>query len=311
MNIIKLTSLLSWIVVAFATIRCMNFYGLETERASFVCDWIHSPVWYLERLKYDLSINTIRIPFSFQYVQYSDMKQLDMFMSECHRLQLDVILDYHRTWSDHQGPTPEEGITLDQFISTWIKILERYEHYDILKGVGIYNEIQLDNDFTYTNWLHETVITQLESRFPERFSYFAGCPNWGGNCSLMDLSHMDTWNRTYIEVHKYLFSGNSVVEDWEVSIPRRIPPERWFVGEVGWKQGDDTHRNWAEGFLAYLKNRNITNVCAWTIAHSGDTEGWWHDDCETFSWEKAALLKTLWFGSFKRLRALVGSKFLA
>lgn len=285
-----------------AVFRCMNFYGLETERQGFVCDWTHNPEWYIEKLKTDLSINTIRLPFSYEYVTFSDMTMMDNFIETCRIHGINIILDYHRTWSDHQGPVPNEYITMDDFIGSWIKVLNRYYAYDNLIGVGIFNEIQLENDFNYANSMHELVISSLEKVFPDRFYYFAGCPNWGGNCSEMDLSHMTTWNRTFIEVHKYVFSGNSVSLDWDISIPSRIPADHWFVGEVGWKHGDSVHLEWAERFLSYLKTRNITNVCAWTIAHSGDTEGWWKDDCETFNWAKAALLKTLWFGSFKRLR---------
>lgn len=289
----------------------MNFYGLETPRKAFVCDWAHPPEWYLERLKKNMFIDTIRVPFSYQYLLGGDLSYLDHFIDQCSRLDLSVILDYHRTWDDHQGPYPEENISRDQFINSWIWLLDRYKDVYNVFGVGIFNEIQLPNDFDYANNLHREVISTIENKFPERFIYFAGCPGWGGNCSLMNLQDMPTWNRTYIEVHKYIFSGNSVESDWDISIPNSINSDRWFVGETGWKQGIDQEREWAETFLSYLKMRNISNVCAWTIAHSGDTEGWWKDDCETFDWEKAALFNTLFFGSFKRLRGPLSlTKFL-
>ena len=291
-------------------IRCMNFYGLETTRANFVCDWQHNPSWYLEKLKYDMHINTLRIPFSYDYVYRNDWVALDQFVANAQRLNMRIIFDYHRTYATHQGPIPEEGISRDQFVACWLIILSRYQHYDNVFGVGIFNEIQYNNDFQYANDLHQHVIERIEDEFPGRFSYFAGCPNWGGNCSGMELSHMPTWDRTYIEVHKYIFSGNSNPSDWDKSIPPSIAPEHWFVGEFGWKHDVPIEREWAETFISYLYERNITNACAWTIAHSGDTEGWWKDDCETFNWGKAGLLTSLWSGSLKRIRTYLRERLI-
>lgn len=279
-------------------LKCMNFYGLETQRMGLVCDWAHPFQWYLDRLVKDLGVNTIRLPFSYELFKYHPLDLMDNFVRECKTRNIRVILDWHRTWNTHQGPVPEEGIDRSEFINTWIKILERYPD---VYGIGIFNEIQTD-DFDYANNLHKEVITAIEQRFPGKFVYFAGCPRWGGDCHDMKLDDMPTWNRTYIEVHKYIFSGASDLQDWEKSIPRSIPSDHWFVGEVGWKQEIQKEREWAERFLAYLNSRNITNVCAWTIAHSGDTEGWWKDDCETFQWDKAALLRSFWVATIKQVR---------
>lgn len=298
------------LTVAQDPIKCMNYYGLETPRKSLVCDWVWAPTRYLEFLKKEMSINLIRVPFSYEYVRDDDMHNMDNLISECHRLDLQVILDYHRTWEDHQGPTPEEKISMQDFIDCWIKVLYRYERYPNVVGVGIFNEIQSSDDFEYTMNMHRKVMDAIEIHMPKRFRYFVGCPGWGGNCSMMDPTRYEPyWDRTYIEVHKYIFSGESNFKDWEISMPRRIASDHWFIGETGWKHNIDEQREWAEGFLSYLKSRRIYNVCAWTIAHSGDTDGWWHDDCTTFNYEKAALLETLWYGSFKSLRgsALLGA----
>lgn len=285
-------------------IKCMNFYGLETERKAFVCDWLHPPEWYITTLISDMGINTLRIPFSYEYYIYNNLYHLDdiMFIAEKHGLR--VILDYHRTWATHQGPTPEEGISMTQFLDLWISILDRFQHYNSLFGVGVFNEIQT-SDLAYTVNMHRYIITAIEDRFPGRFHFFAGCPQWGGNCSGIDLSDMPTWDRTYIEVHKYQFSGSSTPEDWEVSIPRTIPADHWFIGETGWKHDITIEREWATGFIEYLKSRNINNVCGWTIAHSHDTDGWWHDDCDTFNHNKADLFNNIWIEALPPLTRLL------
>lgn len=283
-------------------IRCMNFYGLETESQGLVCDWTHEPEWYLKQLSKNLLINTIRLPFSYELIQFHPLTNLDKMMETCKKLRLRVILDYHRTWWSHQGPTPEEGITMQEFIETWITVLRRYPS---VYGVGIFNEIQSDN-FTYTMNMHRQVIEAIELAFPNnQYTYFCGCPRWGGDCQYMNLADMPTWDRTFIEVHKYVFSGPSDSPDWDKSMPTSIPASHWFVGEVGWKHGVPEERAWAEGFLSYLNYRNITNLCAWTIAHSGDTEGWWRDDCQTFDWDKASLLNSYFTKSLKTQRKYV------
>lgn len=276
-------------------IKCMNFYGLETPYKNFVCSWKNKPEFYLRRLQQDMDINTIRLPFSYEYITGFDISKMEEMILLCQQLNITVILDWHRTWSSHQGAIPEEGITIDIFASAWMNLLNRFKVYNNVKGIGLFNEVQLINDFDYVHKLYDYVVPMLEQAFPNRFYYFLGCPSWGGNCSDMSLSHMETWNRTYIEVHKYKFSGSSNREDWEISIPRRISSNKWFIGETGWKHHVDVESTWGMGFMQYLYERDIKNVCLWTIAHSGDTDGWFKDDCETFDQDKADVVtRTLW-----------------
>lgn len=277
-------------------IRCMNFYGLETGSRDVVCGWQHRPRWYLDKLQSNMYINTIRLPFSYEYVREAQWQHMDEIIGECETLGIRVILDYHRTWNTHQGPIPEELISREEFIQAWLTVLGRYLNYSVLFGVGVFNEIQAINDFIYTHNLHREVVSAIEANFPGRFYYFLGCPNWGGNCSDMEeLKDMPTWNRTYIEVHKYSFSGTPGPKDWSLSIPDSIAPEHWFIGEMGWKMGEPLQVEWATKFIEFLRERSIYNACMWTIAHSGDTEGWWKDDCETFDWDKARMSACIWY----------------
>lgn len=285
-------------------IRCMNFYGLETPRRDFVCSWSHDPEWYLKQLQSNIGINTIRLPFSRDYVQAGDLTLMDLFISKCNKLDIDVILDYHRTWESHQGPTPEEGITLFDFSHTWLILCERYKEASNVIGVGIFNEYQ-GTDVDYLIRFQTYTINTIESAYPKRFKYFVGCTLWGGDCEKMDptIYEVDD-NQVFIECHKYSFSGTADRLDWDRSIPHTIPSQNWLIGEMGWKHGLPSDREWAEKFLSYLTMRNITNLCAWTIAHSGDTEGWWNDNCQDFDWSKGALLKSLWTKVFKSLRGI-------
>lgn len=274
----------------------MNFYGLETPSKVPVCSWKNPPYHYLDALQLTLDINTIRIPFSYEYICGHDLSQMDDLIRECQLRNMTVILDYHRTWATHQGPVPDEGITMEDFENTWIHVLDRFQVYPNVQGVGIFNEIQRD-DPLYAARLHQRVIKKIEDHFPSRFTYFPGCVDWGTDCDQMGtlLKNMSTWNRTMLDVHKYSFNSGMNETEWNRTIPNNVDESQWFVGEIGWKMSSPHEKEWATQFLNYLTNRNIHNVCLWTIAHSDDTDGWFNNDCEHFDYDKARMLNnTVW-----------------
>jgi hypothetical protein len=271
----------------------MNFYGLETEREDFVCSWTHPPEYYLDKLQTDMGINTIRLPFSYQYVQKGDFQKLHHFMRETNTRNLSIILDYHRTSNTHQGAVPEEGISRTDFLHCWLRVIQELSSYDNLWGIGVFNEIHNDS-YDYITQLHLETIDAIETLYPDRFHYFLGCGNWGTDCTHAQFWDLPVWNRSFVEIHLYHFTGNSSPPTWDVHMPHRIPSNHWFVGEVGFKYDVPSEKLWAEGFFTYLKSRNISNVCLWTIAHSQDTNGWWQDDCTTFRAQKAAMVTSFW-----------------
>lgn len=268
-------------VLAHEPIRCVNFYGIETERKSPVCDWIHEPKWYLQKLVDGYGLNTVRLPYSREYVISNDFKKLDSFIQTCVEMKLKVILDYHRTFSTHQGKTPTEGITLGQFLDTHLTLLQRYQ--DKIWGVSVFNEIQI-NDTAYTDNVNHMVVKAVESQFPGRYIYFLGCADWGHLCEGITVPR-GLENRTFIDVHQYAFTDNKTTRI--TAFPQNIPASNYFVGEVGATAQD---MPWLKEFLLYLEQRGIANICFWTIAHSHDTGGLWKDDCSTIETEKIELL---------------------
>jgi len=265
----------------------MNFYGFEVTQNKLVCSWVKQPKWYLSYLKDRLGINSVRLPFSYENTHYHDMNAFRDFISEAQKLEIDIILDYHRTWASHQGATPEEGISMDQFVESWMHVLNQTAEFPNVKGISVFNEIQ-HNDTAYTNNMHKRVVEAVEKTYPNRFVYFLGCPGWGKYCAKMNQDLVP--GRTFIEIHLYPFTAASET-DWEFMMPRNI--SNWFIGEVGWK---DHQQPWAAKFIDYLKSRNVTNACAWTIALSDDTGGFFNDDCTTFKADKASTLLKLWDG---------------
>ena len=280
-------------------IKCINYYGFETERKKPVCDWVNQPDFYLRTLKEYMDINTIRLPFSYEYVNSGDLSGMDSFIKMSTDYNIQVILDYHRTWASHQGPEPLEKVSMAQISHIWATVANRYKDNPYVIGIGVFNEYQGRN-VTYLNLYHKTIVTYIEKHHPGRYYYFLGCAVWGHNCN--DVAYeVDgvTSDRIYIDFHTYRFIYDQWQEEHlptvlDQQLPHSIPPSKILVGEIGWKQDVDIERKWAIAALDYFKQRNVTSACGWTIAHSADTGGWFNDDCLTFRYDKADILRNFW-----------------
>jgi len=270
----------------------ISIYGLETPLQNFVCSWVHPVEYYIDNLK-DLGFNSIRLPFSYEYIMHNDLAKMDYFMEMAYLYNMTVVLDLHRIQSSHQAPTPEDGITMDDVIYMWKSVLYRYQHYPNLLGHNCYNEYQGRN-ISYLQHYHQLLFTEIEQEFPERFVYFATGYLWSGNIHGFSLEHLPFHDRIIYSVHKYIFSGTADELDWEESFGNEFPPSKMCVGEWGWKQQNPQEVEWATRFIQYLKKKNIRNTAFWTIAHSGDTDGIYLDDCITLDRNKYTLLQTLW-----------------
>ena len=274
-----------------ASIRGINIYGLETQRKGFVCDWQHPVSWYIDRLA-DLNFNSLRIPISYEYViENKCYKIQELFEATRKHPEMTVVLDMHRIFADHQAYSPEEKwVSLDMFIDGWKQILHKHKDEPQLKGVDIFNEYQ-GTDANYWNQVTKKIVIELEKEFPERFFYLVGGTNWGGNIHDVNLEDLEFKDRIYYTIHKYHFSGKDE-SDWDYSFGAF--PEKVIVGEWGFKTQIHQEKQWAERFTDYLKKRNIKDNYFWTIAHSGDTDGLWYDDCENINWEKYNIIKKTW-----------------
>jgi len=270
----------------------ISIYGLETPLKNFVCSWVHPVEFYVDNLK-RLDFNLIRLPFSYEYIMQNDLYKMDHFMEIAYLYNMTVVLDLHRIQSSHQAPTPEDGINIDDVISMWILVLRRYEHYPNLLGHNCYNEYQGTN-ISYLQSYHERIFTEIEIKFPERFIYFATGYTWSRNIHGFSLEYLPFNDRIIYSVHKYVFSGTADELDWERSFGNEFLPSKLCIGEWGWKQQNPNEVEWATRFIKYLKKKQILNTAFWTIAHSGDTDGIYLDDCETLNIQKYKLLQTLW-----------------
>lgn len=264
----KFLSFLFFVPIIADNIRCVNFYGLETPERRFVCSWVETPAFYLDKMKSLININTVRLPFSYEYVCCSSMVEMDSFVEACQQRNISVILDYHRGYASHQGESPvEQGITKSMWIDSLVYILDRYQHIPQVRAISLFNEFRV-NSTVEAELLQREAISTIEEVFPERFDYIVSCVEWGKDCSAMWKTLPN--ERTLVDVHAYGFQGG---------IPK-LPTStsNILVGELGWMKNEIPQ---FEIIKSLLQKRRIRNICLWTLAHSHDTDNLFQDDCKT------------------------------
>jgi hypothetical protein len=222
-----------------------------------------------------MGIDSVRIPFSYEYVSCEEgLHGLRDLISNCAERNLSVILDYHRGYADHQGPSPvEKDITFELYSELWLTLLDDLSDLHNIKALSLFNEYQGTNS-TDAETLQLQMARLIESVHPGRFMYMLGCAVWSTDCRGMyaNLMNESFANRAMIEIHIYDFHGTLN--------PLKFPPTEYkvFVGELGWM---DFSSAWAKSTISYFRANRIKDVCMWTIAHSGDTGNLYEDDCET------------------------------
>lgn len=288
----KLNQLLIWLPTLIRgqtnNTKCISIYGLETPLRNFVCSWVRPVEYYVKELK-RLHFNTLRIPFSYEYVQQKDWKNLDHLFDLSDAYNMSVLLDMHRIWSSHQGPGPEEGITLNDFIEKgWFPILDRYINRTSLVGHNVFNEYT-GNDVQYMTDYSARVTLAIEYRYPKRLVHYITGTVWSSSLHSVSLDFLNFTSKELLySVHRYAWHGTNQT-DWDRHFGDHL--DHMIVGEFGWK---DVDTNWAKQFIEYLKRKRVRNACFWTVAHSSDTDGMWFDDCLNVNWNKYKILDELW-----------------
>lgn len=282
-------------------IKGINWFGFETEYKNLMCTWTHDIEWHLNTIK-KIGFNYIRLPFSLEYVQEGNWSQMDIFFEKTKELGLDVVLDFHRLHSTHQSTKPYDNeYSFDDFLYGWKTILNRYQKYENLKAVDIFNEYQSGNYVEWNN-LARQIVSFIETNFPDRFEFFVGGTNWGGNIHNMDLSDLPYYNRIRYSIHKYWFSDSEPYDEkWDYSFGDHKPVIN--VGEWGYKSDEENEVLWAEKFVEYLRRNDLRDTFFWTYSYnSGDTGGILLEasksrsgqDCTDVDYKKMLLLHHLW-----------------
>lgn len=285
----RLLSFFSFFSYAHAITRGINWYGHETELGKFSCSWAHDTEHYLDKLS-GIGFNSLRIPFSYQYVRNGDFSSMDHFFDVVPRYNMTVVLDFHRVHNYAQSPVPTDGISKEEYWDAWSVIANRYKDRKELVALELFNEYQ-GGDAGYWNDLMGQTVSHLESKFPNRFDYYINGMNWGSNLAGISLENLPTANRTRYTIHRYIFNSNN---DWDTQFGPHA--DKVLVTEWGFRTPDEgeDQTGWARSFIDYLKKRNIRDTYFWTLSHSSDTKALFYDDCENINWNKFNIIKTLW-----------------
>lgn len=288
-----------------ANIRGYNFYGCETPLRDFTCSWRHPVEYYISKLQ-ELGFNSIRLPFSKQYVDEGDFSKIDNFINIASQRNMTILLDLHRINSNYQSANPFNDISMTTFVSTWITMGKRYSNNEHVYGLGLFNEFQGTNEEGgYWSEMLSQAINLIETEIPNRYIYVCGGTQWGGNLHNINVDNLVQVDKSRIryEIHKYVFSGDrtNYEADWDFSCGNFT--DRVIVGE--WALSLKSDESWWAGkFINYLIQHNITNTYYWTLSNSGDTLNIWENDCETINWNVVNTIKTLWSSSPRHLRYL-------
>ena len=292
MKLLSTMLLVGLLPITKSILRGISWFGLETEYENLMCTWKHNISWNLEKIN-DLGFNSIRLPFSLQYLDENNFYVMDQFMEEIQHYNISVCLDFHRLHNTHQSAKPyDDEVTFDHFLRGWFTVLTRYAHVNNVKSVDIFNEFQSDNYVEWNN-LARQIVQYIEVHFPEKYNYFIGGVRWGGDLHFVDLDDLPYNDRIHYTIHKYWFSDKEPYEDkWQYSFGDH---SLISVGEWGYISTNINETAWANRFVDWLILHNITDSYFWTFSfNSGDTGGILLEDCETVDEDKMKLLNKLW-----------------
>lgn len=190
-------------------LRGISWFGFETQ--DFVLNglWSHPMDWYLDQLQ-DLGINSIRIPFSAEWIYYNfdlypydglisadpdaqhkkSIEIMDQLFEKTKKRGISILLDLHRLHKEYiselwYSPTDDQ-YTSDTFFATWFAILDRYQNHSNLLGIDLLNEPHGQATFgsgdPSTDWrlFVQQALPKISERYPQRhWLYFIEGIEWG------------------------------------------------------------------------------------------------------------------------------------
>jgi endoglucanase len=282
------------LVISQDIIKGINWFGFETQYNNLQCTWTHDINWHLDKIK-NLGFSHIRLPFSLDFIKRNEWKDMDNFFELTKEKNLKVVLDFHRLYNNRQSFKPYEqksGYQFEDFLEGWKTIAERYKRYDNLVALDIFNEYQ-GPDYNEWNRIVKDSLLYLEREFPNRFEYYVGGTNWGGNIHNMDQYELPFSDRITYTIHKYHFSDTEPYENkWDFSFGDH---NKVNIGEWGFISTLKDESEWADKFVDYLIKKNKRDSFIWTYSfNSGDTGGILLEDCNTVDNKKMKLLYKLW-----------------
>lgn len=315
-------------------VKGISWFGLETPDRTPNGLWVNDMAFYMDVMARD-GFNIIRVPFSAQWVLYDvdaypdegfvqadpanqhqkSVEILDRLFDMAHARSMLVLLDLHRlNWGyiSELHYDPGDGrFTSDGFLQTWFTILDRYKDHPALWGVDLLNEphgrATWGTQDPSTDWraFADVAIREIEARYPDAFwLYLVEGIEWGKQLSGAESAPLVfPTHRVAYSAHNY---GRSVVpgvntwdteglyRDWDAHFGfLRQQGHAVVVGE--WGGRTDIDSDWMQVFVAYLRERNMTDTCFWSLGpNSGDVAGYMLDDWTSVDEFKRGVIHDLW-----------------
>jgi aryl-phospho-beta-D-glucosidase BglC (GH1 family) len=225
----------------------ISWFGFETQ--DFVINglWSHPVDFYLDTIKNN-GFNTIRIPFSAEWINYNydiypynglisgdpkmqnkkSIEILDYIVDRCMEKNLKIMFDLHRLHKEYiselwYSPT-DNMFTSDTYYNSWFKLMDRYKDKKNIIALDLLNEPHGvatwgdSNPSTDWNQFAIQTIYKFQERYPNnKWLYLIEGINWG-----KDLSNVRNFpikvskelqNRVIYSAHCY---GKSVVQSVDV-----------------------------------------------------------------------------------------------
>ena len=225
----------------------LSWFGFETQ--DFVVNglWSHPMDFYMDLIKNN-GINTLRIPFSAEWIHYNfdlypydglvasdpqnqhkkSIEILDELFEQAEKRNIKIMLDLHRLHKEYiselwYSPT-DKMFTSDTFFETWFKVLDRYKDKQNLIAIDLLNEphgsATWGNFNQATDWNHfvEYAIPKFEKRYPNnKWLYLVEGIGWGKDLSQVQYYPINVpksvKGRLVYSAHSY---GKSVVSSTDV-----------------------------------------------------------------------------------------------
>ena len=267
------TTLLFPLQGVLGVMKCSSLFGLETPLQQTDCSWEHPASFYIDELG-RRGFNYLRLPFSGEYARKGDFRVMDEVFEAASHWNISILLDWHRNINAYQDNWLE-NISLGDYFMLYERVIDRYYYQPHLQMIGLFNEYKNED---HGRWRDEMdrVVRHFETKYPNRFYWLIGCPQWSGYCAKMDWSYLPFYDRVFVDHHKYIFSQPSNPQGWKNSFYH--DPNHVIVGEWGYFSDHPDQVQWAHSFVDWLKEKNIRNTCFWvSVSNSGDTGGLWKD----------------------------------
>lgn len=291
------------------SIQGISWFGFESETVVLAGLDRHPLEFYID-VMVKHGINSIRIPFSEEWINYNmDFQPDPMYLSSNPELtnkksieildhvfditkskNMTILLDLHRLNYKSIAPiwysTDSNRYTTDTFHDTWVKILDRYHEHVNLIGIDILNEphdiITFGDDNPSTDWFrfaNETIFLMNNHYTNHPWLIFVQGMNWGrifpkfhSKARLFEGQNVVYSPHTYGRSVTPGIDLNPIVLKayWDQSFGYLKTEFDQAIVIGEWGGRTELDTVWMSLFAKYIVQNNMTNNYFWSLTPNSD-----------------------------------------